>query len=203
MRDGGPRYKGKGARNAVALVNDTITRALRGCDPSDQRLIDNVLIDLDGTPNKSKLSANTIIGVSMAVAPIAVLDLGIPLYRHLGGPDARRLPIPMMNIINGGKHAADSIGLQEFMVMPVGAPTFGEALRFGAEAFHALAAPLNSKSYATTVGDEGGFAPPFEPYILYARPRLFARLGDGTRQIVPQRLKAPMPDRRLRFSCAG
>ena len=153
------RYGGKGVLKAVANVNDIIGPKLTGLEPNRQAEIDQLMLDLDGTPNKAKLGANAILGVSMAVARAAAVDAGLPLYAYLGGPSAKRLPVPMMNILNGGKHADNSVDFQEFMVMPVGAPTFAEALRYGAETFHALAKILKSKGYATSVGDEGGFAP--------------------------------------------
>ena len=160
LRDGDPaRYGGKGVRKAVGHVNETIAPALIGRDPSRQVEIDDLLIALDGTPNKANLGANAILGVSMAVARAAALAQKLPLYAYLGGSGAARLPVPMMNIVNGGKHADNSVDFQEFMVMPIGAPTFAEALRYGAETFHALAKILKSKGYATAVGDEGGFAP--------------------------------------------
>ena len=160
LRDGDPtRYGGKGVRKAVAHVNETIAPAVLGRDPSRQVEIDELLIALDGTPNKAKLGANAILGVSMAVARAASLAQNIPLYAYLGGAGAARLPVPMMNIVNGGKHADNSVDFQEFMVMPIGAPNFAEALRYGAETFHALAKILKGKGYATAVGDEGGFAP--------------------------------------------
>lgn len=160
LRDGdAKRYGGKGVLKAVENVNRTIAPKLVGLDPSRQAEIDHLLIDLDGTPNKGKLGANAILGVSMAVARAAALAANIPLYAYLGGPGATRLPVPMMNILNGGKHADNSVDFQEFMVMPIGAPTFAEALRYGAETFHALRGILKRKGYATGVGDEGGFAP--------------------------------------------
>jgi enolase len=160
LRDGDKaRYGGKGVRNAVANVNTVIAPALIGMDPSRQAAIDGLMIALDGTPNKAKLGANAILGVSMAVARAAAQAACLPLYAYLGGPGATRLPVPMMNILNGGKHADNSVDFQEFMAMPVGAPTFAEALRYGAETFHALAGILKQKGYATSVGDEGGFAP--------------------------------------------
>jgi enolase len=160
LRDGDKaRYGGKGVRNAVANVNTVIAPALIGMDPSRQAAIDGLMIALDGTPNKAKLGANAILGVSMAVARAAAQAACLPLYAYLGGPGATRLPVPMMNILNGGKHADNSVDFQEFMAMPVGAPTFAEALRYGAETFHALAGILKKKRYATSVGDEGGFAP--------------------------------------------
>ncbi len=160
LRDGDKnRYGGKGVLKAVENVNRLIAPALAGFDPARQAAIDRLMIELDGTPNKGKLGANAILGVSMAVARAAALTSGLPLYAYLGGPGAVRLPAPMMNIINGGQHADNSVDLQEFMVMPLGAPTFAEALRYGAETFHALKKILSKKGYATSVGDEGGFAP--------------------------------------------
>ncbi|MFD2181683.1 phosphopyruvate hydratase [Rhodoplanes azumiensis] len=160
LRDGDKsRYGGKGVLKAVANVNDLIAPELVGRDPTRQAEIDARLIALDGTPDKGKLGANAILGVSMAVARAAALVSGLPLYAYLGGVGATRLPVPMMNILNGGKHADNSVDFQEFMVMPVGAPSFAEALRYGAETFHALAKSLAEKGYATSVGDEGGFAP--------------------------------------------
>jgi enolase len=160
LRDGDPkRYGGKGVLNAVSNVDEVIGPRLVGLDPSRQAEIDRMLITLDGTPNKRKLGANAILGASMAVARAAAQSAGLPLYQYLGGTGAVRLPVPMMNILNGGKHADNSVDFQEFMVMPVGAPTFAEALRYGAETFHALGAILKKKGYATGVGDEGGFAP--------------------------------------------
>ena len=153
------RYLGKGVLKAVANVNDIIADAILGFDVRDQLAIDKTMIDLDGTPNKEKLGANAILAVSIAVARAAADYLDVPLYQYLGGFNAKTLPTPMMNIINGGSHADNSIDFQEFMIMPVGAPTFKEALRMGAEVFHALAAILKSKGYSTAVGDEGGFAP--------------------------------------------
>ena len=153
------RYGGKGVLKAVANVNKAIAPKLVGMDPARQAEIDQVMIELDGTPNKGKLGANAMLGVSMAVARAAAASAGLPLYTYLGGPGAIRLPVPMMNILNGGKHADNSVDLQEFMAMPVGAPTFAEALRYGAETFHALKKILARKGYATSVGDEGGFAP--------------------------------------------
>ena len=160
LRDGDKkRYGGKGVLKAVANVNKIIAPKLVGLDPSRQAQIDKLMIGLDGTPNKGKLGANAILGVSMAVAKAAAESAALPLYAYLGGTGATRLPVPMMNILNGGKHADNSVDLQEFMVMPVGAPCFAEALRYGAETFHALKKILAKKGYATSVGDEGGFAP--------------------------------------------
>lgn len=160
LRDGdSARYGGKGVLKAVANVNQIIAPRLRGMEPSRQSQIDQLMIDLDGTPTKSKLGANALLGVSMAVARAAAMSARLPLYAYLGGPCASRMPVPMMNILNGGKHADNSVDFQEFMVMPVGAPTFAEALRYGAETFHALKKILATKGYATSVGDEGGFAP--------------------------------------------
>jgi enolase len=160
LRDGDKkRYLGKGVTQAVENVNETIAPELEGLDALDQSQIDAAMIELDGTPNKSKLGANATLAVSLATARAAATALDIPLYRYLGGPNARTLPVPMMNILNGGAHADNNVDFQEFMVMPVGAPTFREALRCGAEIFHALKAVLKKRGYATSVGDEGGFAP--------------------------------------------
>jgi enolase len=159
LRDGKGRYGGKGVMKAVAKVNEIIAPVLIDMDPSRQAEIDHLMITLDGTPNKEKLGANAIVSVSMAVARAAALASDLPLYAYLGGQGALRIPIPMMNILNGGKHADNSVDFQEFMVMPVGAPTFSEALRYGVETFHALRGILSKKGYATGVGDEGGFAP--------------------------------------------
>jgi enolase 1/2/3 len=160
LRDGDKsRYEGKGVLKAVANVNEKIAPKVTGLDPRHQAEIDRLMIELDGTPNKGKLGANAILGVSMAVARVAAQWCNLPLYAYLGGPGARRLPMPMMNILNGGKHADNSVDFQEFMVMPVGMPTFAEAMRACAEVFHSLRKILKSKNYATGVGDEGGFAP--------------------------------------------
>jgi len=159
LRDGEDRYLGKGVLRAVENVNEVITPELIGLDACDQRFIDAVMLEIDGTENKGKLGANAILGVSMAVARGAAETVGLPLYRYLGGTNARVLPVPMMNILNGGKHADNSVDLQEFMVQPLGAETFSEGLRMGAEVFHALKKVLKGKGYDTAVGDEGGFAP--------------------------------------------
>jgi enolase len=159
LRDGGERYMGKGVLQAVDNVNETIAPELIGFDALDQLGIDQLMIDLDGTDNKGKLGANAILGVSMAVAHAAADALGVPLYVYLGGFNAKQLPVPMMNIINGGEHADNNVDIQEFMVMPVGAENFHEALRMGAEIFHNLKSVLKGKGYNTAVGDEGGFAP--------------------------------------------
>jgi enolase len=160
LRDGDKkRYGGKGTLKAVENVNQVIAPRLIGMDPRHQVEIDRLMIELDGTPNKTKLGANAILGVSMAVARAAAISCNLPLYQYLGGPGAVQIPVPMMNIINGGKHADNSVDFQEFMVMPVGAPTFAEALRYAAEVFHMLKSILKKKGYATAVGDEGGFAP--------------------------------------------
>jgi len=159
LRDGKGRYGGKGVMKAVARVNELIAPVLIDMDPSRQAEIDHLMISLDGTPNKEKLGANAIVSVSMAVARAAARASDLPLYAYLGGQGALRIPIPMMNILNGGKHADNSVDFQEFMVMPVGAPTFSEALRYGVETFHALRGILSKKGYSTGVGDEGGFAP--------------------------------------------
>ena len=159
LRDGEKRYRGKGVRNAVANVNDDIAPALIGKDSFDQRALDEMMIDLDGTKNKERLGANAILGVSLSIARASARSLGVPLYRYIGGVNAHLLPTPMMNVINGGAHADNSIDLQEFMVMPIGAASFGEALAMGAETYHVLSGLLKSKGYSTGVGDEGGFAP--------------------------------------------
>ncbi len=160
LRDGDKsRYLGKGVRKAVANVNDIIAPRVQDFDAFDQRSLDNFLIDLDGTENKAELGANAILGVSLAAAKAAAGELGLPLFKYLGGPTACMLPVPMMNILNGGKHADNNVDLQEFMVMPFGAENFAEAIRMGAEVFHALKAVLKAKGYNTAVGDEGGFAP--------------------------------------------
>ncbi len=160
LRDGDPkRYSGKGVLQAVTNVQDRIAPELIGIEVSRQVAIDNVMLELDGTPTKSKLGANAILGVSMAVARAAALDAGLPLYQYLGGPGCRRLPVPCMNIINGGAHADNSVDLQEFMVVPLGAPTYREGLRYAAETFHVLKGLLKKNNMATSVGDEGGFAP--------------------------------------------
>ncbi len=160
MRDGDKtRYLGKGVLTAVKNVNDSIAEQIVGWDITDQKGIDEMMIALDGTPNKSRLGANAILGVSLAVAKAAAEYLGLPLFRYIGGTYAHTLPVPMMNILNGGKHAADGPDLQEFMVMPIGAPSFSEALRWGAETYHTLKAVLKNKGYSVGVGDEGGFAP--------------------------------------------
>jgi enolase len=160
LRDGDRgRYGGKGVLSAVGHVNTTIAAALAGMDAADQRGVDAALVELDGSDNKGNLGANAILGASLAVARAAAAEAGLPLYRYVGGADAHVLPVPMMNVINGGVHAQNSIDLQEFMVMPVGAETFAEALRIGAETFHALKALLHGRGLATAVGDEGGFAP--------------------------------------------
>ena len=160
LRDGDPaRYGGKGVLKAVDNVNDLIAEELWGFDALDQIGVDEYLIALDGTPNKGKLGANAILGVSLATAKAAAEVLGLPLYRYLGGVAARTLPVPMMNILNGGKHAQDGPDLQEFMAMPVGASSFAEALQWGAETYHTLKKVLKSKGYSTGIGDEGGFAP--------------------------------------------
>src|SRR5215213_6681336 len=160
LRDGDKkRYGGKGVLQAVQNVNEVIAPALQGFDALDQVEVDRTLIELDGTPTKSKLGANALLAVSMATARAAAAQLELPLYRYLGGPNARTLPVPMMNILNGGAHADNNVDFQEFMVVPAGAQTFNEALRVGAEIFHQLKAVLKGKGYATSVGDEGGFAP--------------------------------------------
>ncbi len=162
LRDGDTRYGGKGVQKAVAAVLDDIGPELLGFEASEQRLIDAALIDLDGTPDKSKFGANAVLGVSLAVAKAAAASAGLPLFRYLGGPNAYLLPVPMLNILNGGAHADSNVDVQEFMIAPIGAPTFAEALRQGAEVYHALKAVLKSKGLSTGLGDEGGFAPSLE-----------------------------------------
>ncbi len=159
LRDGGKRYGGKGVTKGVRNVNTEIAKALHGFPATEQRSIDRLMCELDGTPNKGRLGANAILGVSLAVARAAADSLGLPLYRYLGGPGAHRLPVPMFNILNGGKHAPDSTDFQEFMVMPVGAETFSEGLRMGVEVYNALREILHERGAITSVGDEGGFAP--------------------------------------------
>ncbi|MCW2947953.1 MAG: enolase [Actinoallomurus sp.] len=159
LRDGGDRYNGKGVEKAVLGVLDEIAPEILGYDADDQRLIDQALIDLDGTPDKSRLGANAILGVSLAVAKAAAKAANLPLFRYVGGPNAHLLPVPMMNILNGGAHADTNVDIQEFMIAPIGAPTFGEAVRWGAETYHALKSVLKGRGLATGLGDEGGFAP--------------------------------------------
>ncbi|SDI99939.1 enolase [Frankineae bacterium MT45] len=159
LRDGGERYGGKGVRKAVDAVLETIADELLGFEASEQRLIDAALIELDGTPDKSNLGANAILGVSLAVAKAAAESAKLPLFRYLGGPNAYLLPVPMMNIVNGGAHADSNVDVQEFMIAPIGAPIFAEALRWGAEVYHSLKSVLKSKGLSTGLGDEGGFAP--------------------------------------------
>jgi enolase 1/2/3 len=159
LRDGGERYGGKGVRQAVTGVLDKIGPELVGFEASEQRLIDAALIDLDATPDKSRLGANAILGVSLAVAKAAASSAELPLFRYLGGPNAYLLPVPMMNILNGGAHADSNVDVQEFMIAPIGAATFSDAVRYGAEVYHALKSVLKSKGLSTGLGDEGGFAP--------------------------------------------
>jgi enolase len=160
LRDGDPtRYGGKGVERAVDAVNELLGPALEGLDATAQREIDEKLIELDGTPNKKSLGANAILGVSLATARAAAVSLGVPLFRYLGGPAASTLPVPMMNVINGGKHAEGALQFQECMIVPVGAPSFAEAVRYGSETFHALGKILHDKGFQTLVGDEGGYAP--------------------------------------------
>ncbi len=162
LRDGGERFGGKGVLKAVAAVTDDIAPEVVGFEASEQRLLDQKLIELDGTPNKAKLGANAILGVSLAVARAAAESAELPLFRYLGGPNAHLLPVPMMNILNGGAHADSNVDIQEFMVAPIGAATFAEALRWGAETYHALKSVLKGRGLATGLGDEGGFAPNLE-----------------------------------------
>ncbi len=159
LRDGGDRYLGKGVEKAVRAVNDVIGPEITGADADEQRLVDQALLDLDGTDNKSEFGANALLGVSLAVARAAADSAGLPLFRYVGGSNAHLLPVPMMNIINGGAHADSGVDVQEFMIAPIGAPTYAEALRQGAEVYHALKAVLKERGLATGLGDEGGFAP--------------------------------------------
>ena len=159
LRDGGKRYLGQGVEKAIAFVNDEIAPEIIGFDSQDQRLIDAAMIELDGTKNKSRLGANAILGASLAVAKASAESSDLSLFRYLGGPNAHVLPVPMMNILNGGAHADTNVDIQEFMIAPIGAPTFRESVRWGAEIYHALKAVLKKRGLATSVGDEGGFAP--------------------------------------------
>jgi enolase len=159
LRDGGARYLGMGVLHAVEHVNGEIAAAVEGLEALDQRAVDAALVDLDGTPNKSRLGANAILGVSLAVAHAASEEAGLPLYRYVGGAGAHILPVPMMNVLNGGVHADNNVDMQEFMIVPVGAASFSEALRWGAETYHTLKAILHGRGLSTAVGDEGGFAP--------------------------------------------
>ena len=159
LRDGGPRFKGKGVLNAVANVNGEISTALVGSDPSDQAAIDNTLCELDGTQNKSRLGANAILGASLATAHASAAERKLPLFASIGGDEACVLPVPMMNVLNGGVHADNNVDLQEFMIMPIGASSFSEGLRWGVETYHTLKSLLHDRKLATAVGDEGGFAP--------------------------------------------
>jgi enolase len=169
-RDGGDRYGGKGVADAVASVRGELAEAVRGLDALDQRAVDQAMIDLDGTDNKARVGANAILGLSLASAKAAAAELEIPLYRSVGGANAHLLPVPMMNVLNGGVHADNSVDFQEFMIMPVGAASYGEALRWGAETYHVLKGILQSRGLSTAVGDEGGFAPDManneEPVVL-------------------------------------
>ena len=185
LRDGDPaRYRGKGVRRAVAHVNTEIRAGVRGMEAREQRSLDRALVELDGTPNKGRLGANAILSVSLAVARAAAREAGEPLYRYLGGEAARVLPVPMMNILNGGAHAPNNVDIQEFMVMPVGADTFSEGLRMGTEVFHALREVLKEAGRNTAVGDEGGFAPDLGgneealEVVLEAVDRAGYRIGD-------------------------
>ncbi|MEO6472663.1 MAG: phosphopyruvate hydratase [Aeromicrobium sp.] len=159
LRDGGTRYGGKGVQKAVAAVNTKIAKTIIGFEADDQRAIDGAMLALDGTPNKAKLGANAILGVSLAAARAASESARLPLFRYVGGPNAHVLPVPMLNILNGGSHADSNVDVQEFMIVPIGAPTFSEALRMGAEVYHSLKSVLNKRGLSTGLGDEGGFAP--------------------------------------------
>jgi enolase len=159
LRDGGERWAGKGVTKAVSNVNGELAQAVHGLDPADQEALDRRMIELDGTPNKGRLGANAILGISLAAAKAAAAEVGQPLWRYLGGEAAHVLPVPMMNVLNGGAHADNKVDFQEFMVVPVGAPTFAEGMRMGDEVFHALKRTLHDEGLSTAVGDEGGFAP--------------------------------------------
>jgi enolase len=159
LRDGGERYRGKGVQNAVANVEGEIADAIEGLDGADQRGLDLALITLDGTDNKGRLGANAMLGVSLAAAKAAANHVGLPLYRYVGGASAHVLPVPMLNVLNGGAHADNNVDFQEFMLLPVGAASFNEALRWGAEVYHTLKTVLHDRGLATGIGDEGGFAP--------------------------------------------
>ncbi|MDO5735688.1 MAG: phosphopyruvate hydratase [Propionibacteriaceae bacterium] len=162
LRDGGTRYGGKGVETAIKNVLDAISEEVTGFEASEQRLIDHAMIELDGTPNKAKLGANAILGVSLAVAHAAAEEASLPLYRYVGGPNAHLLPVPMMNILNGGSHADSNVDIQEFMIAPIGAETFAEAVEMGAAVYHALKKVLHDRGLSTGLGDEGGFAPNLE-----------------------------------------
>ena len=184
LRDNDNRYGGKGVLKAVENVNEEITDALLGIEADDQRLVDQTMIELDGTENKKRLGANAILGVSMAVAKAAAESAGLPLFRYIGGPNAHILPVPMMNILNGGAHADSGVDVQEFMIAPIGAETFSEALRMGAEVYHALKSVLKDKGLSTGLGDEGGFAPSVDStsaaldLIVEAVEKAGYRMGD-------------------------
>ena len=184
LRDGGKRYLGKGVQKAVTAVNDTIAPELVGAEADEQRLIDQTLLALDGTDNKSSLGANALLGVSLAIARAAAESAQLPLFRYVGGPNAHLLPVPMMNIINGGAHADSGVDVQEFMIAPIGAPTFAEALRHGVEVYHALKSVLKERGLSTGLGDEGGFAPELPSnrealdLIAVAVDKAGLRLGD-------------------------
>ena len=159
LRDGDKRFQGRGVLTAVHNINTEIAHALLGLDAHDQRALDWTMIDLDGTENKKRLGANALLGVSLAAAHAAAAETGAPLYRYIGGANAHVLPVPMMNVINGGEHADNNVDLQEFMIMPVGAASFSEALRWGVETYHSLKSVLTDRGLSTAIGDEGGFAP--------------------------------------------
>ncbi|MCM6777158.1 phosphopyruvate hydratase [Nocardia sp. CDC159] len=183
LRDGGDRYGGKGVQKAVEGVLDEIAPAIIGLDAVEQRTVDQVLLDLDGTPDKSRLGANALLGASLAVARAAAESSGLELFRYLGGPNAHVLPVPMMNILNGGAHADTSVDVQEFMIAPIGAATFKEALRWGAEVYHALKAELKTKGLSTGLGDEGGFAPDLAGGTREALDLIAAAIGKAGYQL--------------------
>ena len=213
LRDGDKdRYQGKGVLKAVDAVIDEIGPAIEGFDAADQRLIDQTMIDLDGTDNKKRLGANAILGVSLAVAKAAADSADLPLFRYLGGPNAHTLPVPMLNVINGGAHADNNVDIQEFMILPIGAATFSEGLRWGVETYHALKSLLHGKGLNTGLGDEGGFAPDltsnraaldllveaitkagFTPGAQIALGSMRPRASSSTRESIPSKARRSPP----------
>ena len=194
LRDGGSRFGGKGVGRAVANVNGEIADAVVGLDALDQRLLDRLLIDLDGTDNKARLGANAILGVSLATAHAAAAHLELPLFRYLGGPNAHVLPVPMMNVLNGGAHADNNVDFQEFMIVPVGAVSYAEGLRWGVETYHVLRSVLHERGLGGGVGDEGGFAPNLG---LQRGGRAAAAGGGGAGRLHPRRRRGDRARRRL------
>ena len=198
LRDGGPRYGGKGVLQAVANVNGELAEALCGLDALDQRAVDLAMVDLDGTPDKGRLGANAVVATSMAVAKAAAAELEVPLYRSLGGANAHVLPVPMFNVVNGGAHATNNVDFQEYMLMPVGAASYAEALRWGSETYHALRRILAGRSLSTGVGDEGGFAPDLAHNEDAVRA---PGRGDRGRRAGARRRRSPSPSTRPPASC--